>query len=179
MARRKRRLVGTEMCARCEKAPRTASRVYCGPCSTILWREWRAKNQERYNEYSRMRWAASPEERERLLQEYRRKYPSGARARASSNPHSLKERRAYQLKKNYGITVEQYDEMLVRQGGGCAICGSTESGDIRRPVLHIDHCHETGVIRGLLCMACNNGLGLFSDSPARLQSAAAYLSGSA
>ncbi len=122
-----------------------------------------------------MRWAADPVERERLLQEYRVKYPSGARARTLDTPHSIRERRAYVLQKNYGITVERYEEMLAQQNGGCAVCGATESGDPRRPALHVDHCHETGAIRGLLCMPCNNGLGMFADSPSRLQAAAAYL----
>lgn len=61
--------------------------------------------------------------------------------------------------------------------GNCSICGSSEtvtrSGRVRRP--SIDHCHRTGVIRGLLCSGCNSGLGLFDDDPARLRAAAEYL----
>jgi hypothetical protein len=66
---------------------------------------------------------------------------------------------------------KHYDEMLTTQGGKCAICGTTPIG--RR--LAIDHCHETGAIRGLLCDPCNRGLGDFRDRPLSLRSAADYL----
>lgn len=74
----------------------------------------------------------------------------------------------------HGITRSEYDEMLRSQGGGCAICGSVDS---RHPVtrLVIDHCHETGRVRGLLCSHCNRGIGFLEDSPDRLRAAAAYL----
>jgi hypothetical protein len=55
----------------------------------------------------------------------------------------------------------------------CGICGLAEVGG--GPLLCVDHNHETGQIRGLLCSNCNVGLGMFADSPARLDQAAAYL----
>ena len=72
----------------------------------------------------------------------------------------------------YGITIEQYGEMLEAQGGVCAIC--------REPCpsgknLAVDHCHETGAVRGLLCARCNSGIGQFLDSPDRLRAAIGYL----
>lgn len=70
----------------------------------------------------------------------------------------------------YGITPEQYVAMVKDQRGLCAIC---ERPMTRHP--HIDHCHETGVIRGLLCYTCNVGLGSFGDDPERLRSAAKYV----
>jgi hypothetical protein len=80
-----------------------------------------------------------------------------------------KDRRKY-LKFTYGITQEQYDDMLDEQNGGCFICDKiTESN------LHVDHCHTNGNIRGLLCSACNKGLGLFNDNPEFLRRAADYL----
>lgn len=61
--------------------------------------------------------------------------------------------------------------MIEAQGGACAIC-RLEFGD-KSP--RIDHCHETGVVRGLLCMKCNSGLGMFGDRPERIQAALDYL----
>lgn len=80
-------------------------------------------------------------------------------------------RRGQKMRQVYGITVEQYEEMLARQDGGCAICGATPG--LRS--LAIDHDHETYVVRGLLCGSCNNGVGRFQDSPVLLRRAADYL----
>lgn len=84
----------------------------------------------------------------------------------------------YGLKKTYGLTYQQYMEMVGVQGGLCAICGQgekakTKGGEARQ--LAVDHCHSTGAIRGLLCGSCNRGLGYFSDDIKRLRSAIAYL----
>jgi predicted nucleic acid-binding Zn ribbon protein len=74
----------------------------------------------------------------------------------------------------YGITAEEYDALLAAQEGRCAICGSPDwPGKGNRP--HIDHDHETGRIRGLLCNNCNTGLGQFKDDPQRLRAAIRYL----
>lgn len=83
--------------------------------------------------------------------------------------------RHYSLKYKFGITEQQYDEMLEKQGNACAICKSTESGDRRTKRLAVDHCHTNGHIRGLLCAACNKGLGLMRDSPELLREAIKYL----
>lgn len=61
--------------------------------------------------------------------------------------------------RKFGITIEQYEEMLVRQDGGCAICGRPPG----RISLHVDHDHETNRVGGLLCFRCNNSLGDFVD----------------
>lgn len=82
----------------------------------------------------------------------------------------LKERRRNM--RQYGITLEQYDEMLVAQNGVCAICRE-ECKSGRR--LSVDHCHETGKVRGLLCGNCNQGIGRFGHSPERLSAALAFL----
>jgi hypothetical protein len=69
----------------------------------------------------------------------------------------------------YGIEFADYERMLDEQDGHCAICPSTED-------LHVDHCHSTGVVRGLLCGPCNRGIGLLRDDTERLLAAARYLS---
>ena len=78
----------------------------------------------------------------------------------------------HNIKKKYGITPEDWDNMFATQGGGCAICkGSCSTG--RK--LAVDHCHTTGAVRGLLCARCNQGLGYFEDDADRLDAATKYL----
>ena len=81
-----------------------------------------------------------------------------------------KANQARQRVKRYGITVDDYAEMLVSHENKCGICGREFS---RSP--HIDHDHNTGKVRGLLCYPCNSGLGQFQDSPEILKKAVEYL----
>lgn len=72
--------------------------------------------------------------------------------------------------KKYGIDSEQYEALLLKQGGVCGICKRASN---RR--LAVDHCHESGEVRGLLCYNCNVGLGLFKDDTVLLSAAIEYL----
>lgn len=72
----------------------------------------------------------------------------------------------------YGLTLEQYEAMFLAQDGKCAIC---RSPDPRGDHWHIDHDHDTGRVRGILCGHCNPGLGYFGDDPERLAAAIQYL----
>jgi len=83
--------------------------------------------------------------------------------------------RRYKLKSKFGITVEQYDQMVVAQGNQCKICRCELAAN--RKSWDIDHCHNTGKVRGLLCNPCNQGLGMFKDNPDIIQSAINYLNG--
>jgi hypothetical protein len=84
----------------------------------------------------------------------------------------LKARNA-NLKRYYGITLDDYLEILEAQNGRCAICGTdTPSG---KGVFHVDHCHNSGQVRGLLCHSCNVGLGHFKDQESLLLKATLYL----
>jgi hypothetical protein len=83
----------------------------------------------------------------------------------------LADRKSY-LKRNYGITLQEYDAMFEAQGGMCAICGEPRPEE---RTLHVDHDHETGEIRGLLCFRCNNALGDLRDDYELFQRAADYL----
>src|ERR1017187_3557095 len=76
--------------------------------------------------------------------------------------------------RKYGITADDYDRILSEQGGICALCGDPH-GDRRRYRLHVDHCHLSGVVRGLLCSSCNFGIGHFGDDPERFERVALYL----
>ena len=73
----------------------------------------------------------------------------------------------------YGLAPGDYERMLEAQGGVCAICKREPRSGGRK--LHVDHCHRTKKVRGLLCWHCNVGLGEFGDSPERLESASLYL----
>lgn len=77
----------------------------------------------------------------------------------------------YNTTKTTGVTLEQFKEMQSAQNNLCAICKKAPSG--KR--LHIDHCHKTGKIRGLLCYKCNVGIGYFNDSEEMLTAAIKYL----
>lgn len=92
--------------------------------------------------------------------------------RKRRNPNLVNDIRKHALRRYYGITEDQYDELLVRQNGVCAIC--KEPPGIRR--LAVDHCHETKAVRGLLCDRCNTTLGKFNDNIELFQSAIDYLS---
>jgi len=92
--------------------------------------------------------------------EWRRKNP-----RASRNSD---------LKKNFGISIDEYERMEEAQGHACAICLQPPTG--RYTNLAVDHCHTTGKIRGLLCADCNRGIGLLKDDKDILQRAVKYVS---
>jgi hypothetical protein len=74
----------------------------------------------------------------------------------------------------YGVTEEQYEDMYKKQNGICAIC-KDPSRKSEKHSLHVDHDHNTGEIRGLLCTRCNPGIGFFDDNPELLIKAAKYL----
>ena len=96
-------------------------------------------------------------------------------AAASDKARSHETIRRYGLKTNYGITPEHYNETLVKQEGGCAICRSATTGSKRSSHFHVDHDHTTGKVRGLLCHQCNIGLGGFRDNIQSMKNAITYL----
>lgn len=92
------------------------------------------------------------------------------RAKDYQREYWLKNNRRITLSK-YGLTEDDFSDMLKTQGGRCAICEKVPD-----TILYVDHCHLTGRVRGLLCRACNTSLGNFEDDVARLQKAIDYLS---
>jgi thiol-disulfide isomerase/thioredoxin len=78
------------------------------------------------------------------------------------------------IKRKYGISEEEYIQILKKFDNKCGICSSTDSGG-RSKRMSLDHCHKTGKIRGILCHSCNTGLGLLKDSTEILQKAIDYL----
>lgn len=91
--------------------------------------------------------------------------------RVCTLPKNKELERSYRLRNKFGITPEQYDTLVAIQQSGCAICGGIDSNK----ALAVDHCHTTGKVRGLLCSRCNQGLGMFKDSPALLEKAKVYV----
>lgn len=145
-------VVGTGACAVCAtpfptKAGRwKAGRLYCGdPCKQKAFHR------------------RHPE-----------KVKANARAFAASHPDYF---RSVVLMK-YGITLEQYDAKMDEQGGLCAICRQPETRKHRAGQtysLAVDHDHNTGAVRGLLCRDCNRGIGVFGDRADLIEAAAHYL----
>lgn len=107
------------------------------------------------------------------VNQHRRKFCS---TECRSQSQAIKARDEHRAKwlKQYGLTVDEFDSMLATQGGGCAICHTGEPGG--RGTWHVDHCHDSGRVRGLLCRGCNIGLGQFKDNPLLLEAAVRYLS---
>ncbi len=132
-------------CKTCDLAAR-AARYAEDPAKHIeRVKAWRRANPERLAEYMR---------------EYRRR------------PKRKESERAGHLRRKYGMTLEQFDAMLEAQGGVCAICGKPRPEE---RTLHVDHDHDTGKIRGLLCFRCNNALGDFEEEYELFRGAADYL----
>lgn len=148
-------------------------------------RRWRKANSGKLNARRRKRYAEDPEFRKRRIAEgnafraahkdrrnarQRARYATDAEYRDKCRATRRGARgRAVWLKTRYGMTAADYDTMVAQQHGVCAICKKKSRGR-----LHIDHSHETGLVRGLLCSDCNMGLGRFKDDPASLRTAAAY-----
>jgi hypothetical protein len=129
-----------------------------------------ANNTKRINEASRTRY-----QRDKVKPGYgekRKRY-------AKTYKHLHADRvRAYYRMKTYGVSPEVFLEMFTRQNGRCAICLDPISDApnlTSEERCHIDHDHETGAVRGLLCNRCNRGLGQFKDDLTRLKGAVAYL----
>ena len=144
-------------------------------------RTWRAIHQPEVNARRRHLWATDPDYRARKLAESRRSIER-RRRKARRDPtyrarlrdaKRTNARRSF-LKVKYGISLEDYDAMLARQGGVCAACKNKKRRSGR---LCVDHCHVTGKVRGLLCRNCNFGLGLFRDDADLVEAAAVYLRG--
>lgn len=108
-----------------------------------------------------------------LRKSWAQKYPEKAahlaRKWRKENPDRARD---HGLKQNYGLPMGEYDKMLAHQCGKCAICQRSPTAGTR---LHVDHCHDTGFVRGLLCHGCNVSIGHFLHDTEILFSAIAYL----
>jgi len=136
-------------------------------------RQYYAANGDRFREYRRANAAIrNARRRDRYATDtaFREAHKASVIEWQRANP----DKRLTQQLRRFGITAAEYQDLLNEQGGGCAICGR-EPGTTGVGRHHVDHCHQTGVVRGVLCSECNLGLGKFGDDPARLEVAALYL----
>ncbi len=138
---------------------RDGHRSECKACHQAQQRRWYQANR-RAAIASVKRWQ---QENKEHLHAYRKEY---------RQRRNVEERNAYLLR-TFGISNQDYDALLAAQGGGCAICGRPPS----KAALHVDHDHETGRVRGLLCVGCNNALGQFRDDVELLARATSYVVG--
>ena len=136
----------------------------CKPCRAQDQREYYVANPDKFKAYKARARNETIEERTARIQ--KRKDEAPAKRRIA--------RWKWHIRRTLGATAEQYEDMFTAQGGKCAICATTEPGG-NRSRFSIDHCHDTGKIRGLLCVSCNSGLGYFKDNVDRLNAAASYL----
>lgn len=129
---------------------------------------YREKHKEKAKAYQKIYRAENVEK----LKENRKRYYLNHADRILQNRKASYDRTAIAIAaRKYGITVSDYHDMAAEQKGLCKLCGSPPCG--RR--LYIDHDHELGFVRGLLCRKCNAGLGFFNDSVQRLIAAVKYL----
>lgn len=109
-----------------------------------------------------------------LHDQWRRKnLPAAAAAGRKWRAENPERSKDHGRKKNYDLPLGTYDRMLAQQNGKCAICFAESAGG--KGAFHVDHCHDSGKVRGLLCHECNLGLGKFKDRADLLTSAINYL----
>lgn len=152
-----------------EKIDREAKKAYMAEyLKTYKRRKLTPEEREERNRKRKERYASDLE--------FREKEKAQARAWAAQNTHRKRNSR---LKSEFNITLEEYNILLEKQNGQCAICGKKSTGiqetGKRERSMHVDHNHETGEVRGLLCPQCNFGIGQFKDNPQILRAAADYL----
>ena len=142
--------------------------------------ERKKEYQRRYHEKRKAMIAALPQEQQDEIRSkqkaigrasYERNRETHLRIARETNRRNPDGRWAARILLVYGLTVEQYGTILASQGGVCAIC----QGPGKDRHLAVDHCHQTGVVRGLLCRPCNTAIGQLGDTAEHLQRAADYL----
>jgi hypothetical protein len=139
----------------------------------------RAYSREYYKKNRHM-WKRTPEQQAKINARKRDKYAQDKAYREQQKTKTKEwqqnnpdKRKAQRIKK-FGLTLEQFNKMLESQNGKCAICGYSDLSDPNLfPV--VDHCHDSGLVRGLLCSNCNLAIGQFKDDPELLRAAADYV----
>lgn len=137
------------------------------PCS-------RCKIAKRLSEFDRHRYARDGYKSECKL--CRKAYNRKAYHAVKDTPKQKRQNLHNHLGR-YGMTIAQFDALVLKQNGVCAICQKPPTQTGRGKRLHVDHCHESNIVRGLLCIHCNRALGSLGDNLAGVMRAVRYLEG--
>lgn len=121
-------------------------RCKCKICCKVETMEWRKRNKSKYNNYAAAWRAINPERQH-----------------------------ATDIKRHYGLRIEEYNALLSEQENKCKICGKKHNSSLKRGRLYVDHDHLSGKVRGLLCGSCNSALGHFNDDIVLLEQAIKYI----
>lgn len=152
-------------------------RTWCKECSAKSSSEWRMKNREDILEKSRKWYENNKEKRTKQINEYYIKNKeyliTASKKWSEANKDRIRKNSERHRIKRMGISEEEYMKMFLLQNGKCAIC-EIHQKDIPKN-FSIDHCHETGEVRGLLCNNCNAGIGFLKDDVELVKSAVKYL----
>ena len=148
----------------------------CKECATRIARLYYSDNKGKVAEYHKQYRLENKEkiakrQRRYQLKNKERMSEHDKRWRAKHKVKRAADSRARNLLRNFSMTVEDYDRMLVKQRGCCKICGRMP----KKARLAVDHDHESGKVRGLLCSNCNLILGNAKDCPTVLRLAALYV----
>lgn len=144
----------------------------------ILHKQNYLKNKDKLKQYNKEYNMDHKEELREKKKQYRNGHKNETALRAKKYCINNKEKEAIShrighLRRDFGITQEQYNEIFANQDGKCIICGKHQKE--LKMALAVDHDHSTNEVRGLLCGPCNRGLGMFKDDPDLLQKALDYL----
>jgi hypothetical protein len=135
-------------------------RSYCKECEIKNAKLWTNKNLEKSKLSKKAYYSSHKKQELNRAKKRRKEHPEIFKKWREEHRYYTKN---WHLKKNYGITLVQYNEMLIAQNGTCIICKREEID--KNKSLAVDHDHQTGKVRGLLCRRCNTVLGLLNENP--------------
>lgn len=182
----------TQICTKCNKEKcisqfrkdqhnPTGHHVHCKTCFNEYQKKYREKNRNNINSYANNYYKENAERIKEMRKLRRQGKPTTKfHSKKSFDKDSYYNREGWKktIERNWkkrgilDMTYALYEDMLVKQNMSCAICNQIHSNTKK---LHVDHCHKTGKVRGLLCSNCNNGMGKLGDSIERLNLVINYL----